>query len=162
MKCLLCIGPDWNNNHPMLQQAVEERTESFTRAFLNITFVDRITGQLMSSWVNIGKFGESHDSPATGILIHARSESSLIGKDPFTGCNFPLRPSYGVLPTNETWVALVKRGQCSFQQKMENAYKSNATGIIIYDDKDNADLEKMQLQLSVPSKFMFLLIAHCT
>ncbi|KAL9973545.1 hypothetical protein ACROYT_G020016 [Oculina patagonica] len=37
------------------------------------------------------------------------------------------------------WIALIERGVCNFKEKISNAYKHNATAVIIYDHKDNKD-----------------------
>lgn len=149
-----CIGPDWNN-HPIMQQTIEEKVEPYTTAFLNITYVNRVTGELVSEKSDLGKFGDAHESVVSGVLIHVRSKYDTANEDPFTGCGFPLKASYGWLPMNEPWIALVKRGGCSFQQKMENAYKSNASGFIVYNDKESTTLEKMKLQHNIPSKYCY-------
>lgn len=147
-----CIGPEWNN-HPIMQQTIEEKVEPYTTAFLNITYVNRVTGELVSEKSDLGKFGDAHESVVRGVLIHVRSGSYAANEDPFTGCSFPLKASYGWLPVNEPWIALIKRGGCSFQQKMENAYNSNASGFIVYNDKESTTLEKMKLQHNIPKEF---------
>lgn len=144
-----CIGPDWNN-HPIMQQAIEDKAESYTTAYINITYTDE-TGQRRNDKTESGKFGETHIQEASGLLIHVRQALSNGAEDPFTACRLPLKASYGSLP-NEPWIALVKRGGCSFQQKVENAFYSNASGIIIYNDKESSNLDKMRLTQNVPSK----------
>ena len=128
-----------------MQQAIEEKVETHTSAIINITYFDERTGSRHTEKADAGIFGEAHVLEASGVLVHVRSSP----EDPFTACHLPLEPSYGSLP-NEPWIALVRRGGCQFQKKVENAFHSNASGIIIYNDKDIPPLEKMRLAPNVP------------
>ena len=39
------------------------------------------------------------------------------------------------------WIALVARGECSFQQKLENLAKNyNASAVVVYDNEEEAEL----------------------
>lgn len=134
-----------------MQQTGDEKIEPYTLAHMNVTYRDRSTGELRSDKKDVAKFGEYHVAQVTGILVHVRS---VAGDEPYTACSLPLRPSYGEFPTTERWIALVKRGKCNFQQKVENAFHSNASGIIIYNDKDVPNLEKMRLQRNVPREYL--------
>ena len=58
-----------------------------------------------------------------------------------TGCFPPFLDNY---PHNETWIAVVKRGNCTFNEKVQNAFALNASGIIIYDDEDGKTLQSMK------------------
>lgn len=148
----LCIGPDWSS-HPIMNPPTEDKIESYTTAFLNVTYFDRATGQMRSEKSEVAKYGEFHVSSMSGVLMHVRSASAN-GDDSYTGCSFPLKPSYGQFPKDEPWIALVKRGKCNFQLKLENAYNSNASGIIVYNDKDSPHLERMRLHHNVPSEYL--------
>jgi hypothetical protein len=53
----------------------------------------------------------------------------------------------GRLPVSEPWIALVKRGQCEFAAKIINAIRSNASAVLVYNDKETHVLDKM----SIPS-----------
>lgn len=132
-----------------MQQTSDEKMESYTVAYMNVTYLDRNTGLYRTDKKDSGRFGEYHVAPIAGVLIHVRSETD---DDPFVACSPPLRPSYGEFPVHERWVALVKRGKCNFQTKVENAFRINASGIIIYNDKEMQSLEKMKLQRNVPGE----------
>ncbi|XP_054261350.1 E3 ubiquitin-protein ligase goliath-like isoform X7 [Macrosteles quadrilineatus] len=120
----------------------DEGDAYYTTAYLNITFVDPVTGRTVREKTEIGKFGESYIGVSSGVLVHVRS-----GADN-SGCTLPFRSTAGSgqLP-KESWIALVKRGGCNFQVKVDNAYASNASGIIVYNDRDSSVLEKMKLTL---------------
>lgn len=132
----------------------EEGSETYyTTAYINITFVDPATGRTVREKTEIGKFGESHIGFSSGILVHVKSGSDN------SGCTLPFRSTSGTgeLP-REPWIALVKRGGCNFQVKVDNAYDSNASGIIVYNDRDSSVLEKMKLTLKAKRKCLPQLI----
>ncbi|KAI5702662.1 hypothetical protein M8J75_002764 [Diaphorina citri] len=123
--------------------------ESYTTAYINITYRDSF-GRVHSDKSEIGKFGEAHVGYAVGILVHVKSE--VTGDS--SGCQLPLRPSAGRQFPREPWIALVKRGGCNFQNKVNNAAAMNATGIIVYNDRESNNLDKMKLSKSVQSRNM--------
>uniref|UniRef100_A0A1B6DHR0 RING-type domain-containing protein n=1 Tax=Clastoptera arizonana TaxID=38151 RepID=A0A1B6DHR0_9HEMI len=118
-----------------------EVTPSYYTAFINLTYVDPASGRVRSERAEIGKFGEDYVGFASGVLVHVKSS------DGHTGCTMPLRSSVypGDLP-RQPWVALIKRGDCSFQVKVDNAYRSNASAVIVYNNEDSNSLEKMMLK----------------
>lgn len=139
------VSPSFTHHH-------EDTSEAYyTTAYINVTFVDPLTGRTVREKTEIGKFGESHIGFSSGVLVHVRS-----GQDN-SGCSLPFRSSSGSgqLP-QEPWIALVRRGGCNFQLKVDNAYSSNASGIIVYNDRDSNSLEKMKLTLRPKRKFNFL------
>ncbi|KAF7263038.1 hypothetical protein GWI33_003701, partial [Rhynchophorus ferrugineus] len=83
--------------------------------------------------------------PAYGLLVHVTSKHR---PDDHTGCLYPFESSRsdGKLPLPGTpWIALMKRGQCNFDRKVENAFKSRASGVLVYNDRDSSSLDKMKL-----------------
>jgi hypothetical protein len=99
-------------------------------------------GVLHSENTESGKYGETYVGPAYGVLIHVRSMST---GEP-TACTFPLM-TYSTqdhrLPVTEPWIALIKRGQCEFAVKVINAMLSNASAVLVYNDKETHILGKM-------------------
>lgn len=137
-------------------RATEEASESYyTTAYINVTFLDPSTGKTVREKTEIGKFGESHIGFSSGLIVHVRSEA---GGDN-SGCTLPFRSSSGSgdLP-REPWIALVKRGGCNFQVKVDNAYDSHAAGVIVYNDRDSSVLEKMKLTLKAKRESHFNLL----
>lgn len=125
----------------------DDSSESYTTAYLNVTYRDQPNNRVFSEKSEIAKFGGAHIYPAQGVLVHITSV-----RGDHTGCTLPFRSSTAGLandnnnlPHNEPWIALVKRGGCNFQVKVDNAYRSNASGIIVYNDRDKTFLEKMKL-----------------
>lgn len=133
---------------PSFTHLHEDISESYyTTAYINLSFVDPQTGRAVREKTEIGKFGESHIGFSSGVLVHVRS-----GPDS-SGCSLPFRSSAGTgLLPQEPWIALVRRGGCNFQLKVDNAYTSNASGVIIYNDRDSSSLEKMKLTLRAKRK----------
>ena len=97
-----------------------------------------------SEYLASGKFGENSVGPAYGVLIHVRSE---LNDDP-TACTLPLithSTPDRKLPVSEAWIALVKRGECEFGEKMMNAIHSNASAVIVYNDREATSLDTMRI-----------------
>lgn len=91
------------------------------------------------------RYGGGYVGPAYGIIVHVTSDKN---PDDHTGCELPFRSSRpdGMLPQpGEPWIALIKRGKCNFEAKVDNAFKSNAAGVLVYNDRDSNGLEKMKL-----------------
>lgn len=83
-----------------------------------------------------GKYGNK--SPVafeSGILVHVRAGSN---QELTTGCY-----TFQNAPRFAKWIALIKRGDCKFDVKMQNAVRHNATAVVIYDHEDQDDLPLM-------------------
>ena len=72
----------------------------------------------------------------------------------FTGCQGPFESNW---PLNQPWIALVQRGDCTFNQKIQNALDLKASGILIYDLPDGGGvLQSMKVEASpMPSVFTY-------
>jgi len=115
-------------------------------AYINTTYTNDDT--VYSEKREYGKFGETYVGSAYGVLIHVRSEKS----DNPTACTLPLVTNSTPdrkLPVSEPWIALIKRGECEFGVKIMNAIHSNASAVIVYNDREAADLDIMR----IPSEF---------
>lgn len=129
---------DWSSGIGSSYTYPQDALDTYTTAYINVTFTDS-RGRIHTEKSEIAKFGEAHIGSSEGILVHVKT-----GNDD-SGCTLPYRSSYGgSLPTGP-WIALVRRGGCSFQVKVDNAHNSNASGIIIYNDRDTNTLDKMRL-----------------
>ena len=96
-------------------------------AYVNITYLDPETNHVFKDRQIIhGHYGHgSIVDHRTGVVVHVRSANNLTD-----GCS----PPVNVPGTGEKWIALVKRGDCSFQTKITNAaINSNASAVVIYD-----------------------------
>ena len=116
-------------------------------AYINTTY-NTSDGAVHSEDKESGKFGETYVGPAYGVLIHVRSEWN---ENP-TACTPPLithSTEDGKLPVSEPWIALIKRGECEFGEKVKNAIHSSASAVIVYNDREATDLDRM----SIPAEF---------
>ncbi|XP_071442205.1 RING finger protein 150 isoform X2 [Hetaerina americana] len=109
--------------------------EVYTTAWLTVTYQDPLTNHTFQESKELGKYGEGLLGNFTGVLVHV----GMDGND--KGCHPPLKDT---LPL-EPWVALIRRGDCNFDVKVENAYQANAAGVIVFDDRDTTNLSKMLL-----------------
>lgn len=134
---------NWSNVQISSYQNVhdDDSNRFYYTAFINVTFVDPMTGRFHTERSEIAKFGEDYVGFASGVLVHIKSG------DDNTGCTMPFKSTRypGDLP-KEPWIALIKRGDCNFQVKVDNAYRSNASGVIVYNNEDTDSLEKMMLK----------------
>lgn len=110
----------------------------YTMAILNTTYPGSLDRP-----AELGKFSEGHVGPASGILVHVQSVNSTSDH----ACSMPLRAVGGesLPPSGEPWIALIRRGHCSYEQKVENAYKSNASAVLIFNDRESPVLQKMRV-----------------
>ncbi|KAH1026438.1 hypothetical protein HUJ05_000108 [Dendroctonus ponderosae] len=132
---------DWVPNSLNFNLNGEDNT--FISAYLNVTF------KTDHGWkwdkTDVGRYGGSYIGPAYGLLVHVTSKHDQA--DHF-GCIYPYDSSRsdGKLPHSGTpWIALIKRGKCNFDVKVDNAFKSGAGGVLIYNDRMAPTLDKMKL-----------------
>lgn len=137
---------------PAAASTVDETADSYTTAYLNVTSYDVVTGAAVQTEKSeIGKFGEYHVGAASGMLLH------VIGTDgDRNGCAPPVHVLQEP-PDSGPWIALVRRGKCSFQTKVDNARRAGASAVIVYNDREATDLDKMKLLPSDPSEYLYYL-----
>ncbi|KAK1261633.1 E3 ubiquitin-protein ligase SDIR1 [Acorus gramineus] len=86
------------------------------------------------------------DAPAKFTLPVNRSGicGSLHVSEPIDGCS-SIRPDRRVedAPDGTVRFALIERGRCSFEEKVRNAQERGFRGVIVYDDRDKANLISM-------------------
>uniref|UniRef100_A0A1I8NSU6 RING-type domain-containing protein n=1 Tax=Stomoxys calcitrans TaxID=35570 RepID=A0A1I8NSU6_STOCA len=127
--------------------AAEERitADIYTYAFLNFSYVENHELQVINFNEEKARYGEGKIFNVHGKLVHI-SDAEDIKDDTacsgnILGTNGQPTPAEGI-----TWIALVRRGRCTFEEKVNNVYKKRASGIIIYNDKQVMSLEKMQIK----------------
>ncbi|XP_067627482.1 E3 ubiquitin-protein ligase goliath [Eurosta solidaginis] len=131
--------------------AKEERIliDTYTYAFLNYTYRNDDNDddiQTVSFDEEKARYGEGHVADCyRGKLVHISNEDDVTNDTACTpnilGTNHKQLPPRGV-----TWIALVKRGHCTFEQKVKHVHAHGACGVIIYNDKLVNSLEKMQIK----------------
>ena len=72
----------------------------------------------------------------------------------FSGCHGPFHRNW---PTDQSWIALIKRGNCTFNTKIANAVGLKASGVLIYDHQESGQvLQSMKVDpFSIPSVFTY-------
>jgi len=88
------------------------------------------------------KYGEGKILNVEGKLVHITSRKSILDH---TGCDKDLLGTMGKPIPTEPWIALIKRGECNFEDKVANVYRLNASGVIVYNDRDSINLDKMKI-----------------
>lgn len=104
------------------------------------------------------KYGEGKILNVEGKLVHI---TAIGDTTDHTACSKELLGTNGKdIPTGEPWVALVKRGNCNFEDKVAHVYSYNASGVIVYNDRDSINLDKMKI-IDKDRKYKFLLFLLC-
>lgn len=122
------------------EAAPQRLNDGFTMAFINVSYADGEGIQFESQ--EMAKYGEGKILDVGGILVHVTSESDY--KD-HTACEPTIRGTNGDALPIEPWIALIQRGNCVFEKKVEHAFKHHAVGVIVYNDKDAKNLDKMKI-----------------
>lgn len=127
--------------------ATEERIamDMYTYAFLNYTYAENQQTRVIQFNEEKARYGEGKILSVHGKLVHI-SDAEDIKDDTacsanILGTNGQMTPAYGI-----SWIALVRRGRCTFEEKVKNVYMKGAAGVIIYNDKPVMNLEKMQIK----------------
>ena len=105
-----------------------------------------------------GRYSTANHKEAKGVAVIMTSKRSPLvpgsslyetsfNKDGDTSGCFP--PFLENFPRNQAWIAIVKRGGCTFNDKVKNALKLNASGIIVYDNKDREQLQTMKGKIRI-------------
>lgn len=116
--------------------------EQFVLAYVNYSYVAP-DGQEVHFAEEKGKYGEGRIFNVRGLLVHVTSRYDELDH---TACSPHIRGTRGrELPPPGTWVALIKRGKCNFEDKVKHAWMHKALGVIVYNDRDSSNLDKMKI-----------------
>lgn len=131
----------------------ERMMVDYVFAFINYTFVNS-DGKTISISEDQAKYGEGQIKSVVGQMVHITNE---INRDDHSACTSDIRGTNGAdFPPNGTpWIALIRRGNCTFEEKVRNVYFKRAIGAIIYNDKEATILDKMKI-IDKESKCSFL------
>lgn len=116
--------------------------DNYSTAFINYTYT-RQDGHHVVYAQETAKYGEGKIAPISGPLHHIvnakeLSDHTACGKCDILGTNGQLLPS-------RDWIALIKRGDCKFDEKIACVHSKGAIGAIVYDFKDDQTLDKMKI-----------------
>lgn len=122
----------------------EERLigEPYVLAYINYTY-QTPEGEIKVFSQEKGKYGEGRILNVRGELVHV---TAIDDSKDHTACSSHLKGTLGrPLPMPGTWIALVKRGKCNFEDKVKHAFTHNALGVIVYNDRESVNLDKMKI-----------------
>lgn len=88
------------------------------------------------------KYGEGQISAVSGPLVHVTTAKD---RTDHTACSCDLRGTNGQPLPMKGWIALIKRGECKFDEKVACVYRNGAIGAIVYDFKEVPTLDKMKI-----------------
>jgi len=138
-------------------------TEYYT-AFLNISFFDKNRGVYHTEKTETGRYSTNVPKDFYGTVVPLVSNFTVVQTEnksdlpdihyEITGCSGPFVKNW---PKEGPWIALIKRGDCTFSQKIKNAESLNASGVLVYDqDSGSGNLQSMKVsQSSIPSVFTY-------
>ena len=133
---------------------ISRAQQKYFTAFVNLSYVHYDKNNSRPNYhtdhSETGRYSTADHSDVHGVaiqMISKRSEltSSSNDSEPsdsdITGCYPPFLDNY---PRNESWIAIVKRGHCTFNEKIKNALDLNASGVLVYDNEDGKPLQSMK------------------
>ncbi|CAG0887182.1 unnamed protein product [Darwinula stevensoni] len=127
-------------------------SDEFTQAAVNVSYIDSWTGEVFrSEFGEIARYGNGKIGEAGGYLL-------VPNRTHLHGCDFP----WGIphLPQPDTtWIAFVQRGGCNFDEKIANAARMNASGIIVYNNRDDG-LQKMHISTNLKEKLVAVFVTR--
>lgn len=107
----------------------EKQSTEYTEAKLNITYCDTSGKKcFVKPYAGEGKFGMDSPKHGSSGWLYTLVENNV------NGCK-----EFNINVDKNPWIALIERGVCNFKEKISNAYKHNATAVIIYDHEDRED-----------------------
>jgi len=130
-------------------------------AFLNISYFDKNRGVFHTEKTETGRYSTSTPNDFWGTVVPLISNLTVSSKKNLSvhyetnGCSGPFVRNW---PQDKPWIALIKRGDCTFSQKIQSAESLNASGVLIYDhESGSTGLQSMKVSpgLSIPSVFTY-------
>lgn len=150
-----------HNDFPQTTYAIKSDEQrmmvDFVYAFINYTYTNG-DGKMISISNDQAKYGEGQIKNVGGRLIHLTNE---FNHDDHSACTPEIRGTHGdELPMpGIPWIALIRRGNCTFEEKVRHAFIKRAIGVIIYNDRETNVLDKMKI-LDKDSEYSNNLLIH--
>lgn len=113
----------------------------YAKAFINYTYT-RHDGHDVVYAQETAKYGEGQIASVSGILHHI---VKVDDRSDHTACQCEILGTNGQPLPADGWIALIKRGDCKFDDKIACVYRHGAIGAIVYDFKDTPSLDKMKI-----------------
>lgn len=116
--------------------------EYYALAYLNYSYIRPSDGHHVVYAQETAKYGEGLITSVMGPLVHV---TNLKNKSDHTACSSDLTGTLGRDLPDKGWIALIKRGDCKFDDKVRIVYSKGAIGAIVYDYKEVPSLDKMKI-----------------
>lgn len=115
----------------------------FVLAFINYTYINA-DGQEVNFSEEKAKYGEGRIKNVIGKVVHITNYEDL---NDHTACSDRIRGTNGhdLPPIGVPWIALIKRGNCPFDDKVKHVYEYRAAGVVVYNDRNETTLNKMKI-----------------
>jgi len=128
--------------------------DEYTLATVNVTYVD--VDDVHDETSEVGKYGTGRVASTSGVLVHIWTSTEGLGNaSSHHGCE----PGYENRVPSVPWIALVRRGRCNFDDKLEAAFLNNASALVVYNNKDDG-LQKMTLRNQYRDKIVSVFITR--
>ncbi|XP_031620664.1 protein goliath [Contarinia nasturtii] len=131
----------------------------YALAFINYTY-ERIDGHHVVFAQETAKYGEGQITSVMGKLVHVTNKYN---KSDHSACSEISGTNNKDLPPKGTWIALIKRGDCKFDDKVARVHSQGAIGAIVYDFKEVPSLDKMKIDdktRNITSVFTYKLVGE--
>ncbi|XP_055384528.1 E3 ubiquitin-protein ligase goliath isoform X2 [Condylostylus longicornis] len=117
--------------------------DSYVLAFINFTY-SASDGEEIRRSEEKARYGEGRILNVQGHLVHVTREHNV---SDHTACTENIRGTNNkpLPPRGEPWIALVRRGSCTFEKKIRHVWLQGAAGVIVYNDEASVSLEKMKI-----------------
>ncbi|XP_072040041.1 RING finger protein 150-like isoform X2 [Amphiura filiformis] len=110
-----------------------QSSDTWTYAKVTLTYNPPIPGNVTTEiHEEYGRFGEGPISSSKGFLLHSKASGCV----PYTRKDVPRDERNKLM----SWIALMKRGNCTEKQKIEFAQKLNASAVVIYNDQPGTEI----------------------
>lgn len=115
----------------------------FVLAFINYTYLNSDGVEVHFSEEK-AKYGEGRIKNVIGKVVHITNYEDLTDH---TACSDRIRGTNGedLPPLGTSWIALIRRGNCPFDDKVKHVYEYRAAGVIVYNDRNETILNKMKI-----------------
>lgn len=129
----------------------EFRVSEFYSAYVNISYTDSDREVVHSERKEVGRFSSGGARFVAGVAFKLQSQSENASLAEYA-CTKPLKFEPMQVPT----IAIIKRGMCTFNKKVENAVAAGASGVLIYNDAKKKKLKTIQVRKgSLPTVFTY-------
>lgn len=110
--------------------------DDISSAIMNISYTDPETGVLHTHNEEVVRYSVGKIGTVSGIVVYVTSNNRKTHDacDPIDLQNWP----------SENWIALAMYGNCSDIVKLKNIQETNASAVIIYDDREGSRSIKFQ------------------